>query len=122
LGSGGASKAVKYSLKLMGIGWLQVSRVSKGEDCISYDMINKELMKEFTIIINTTPLGTYPETDAFPPVPYQFISSMHLLYDLVYNPAETRFLAFGKDYGATVKNGYEMLELQALRSYEIWNL
>ena len=73
------------------------------------------------IIINTTPLGTYPGTDAFPPVPYQCITSQHLLYDLVYNPAETRFLTFGKEKGATIKNGYEMLELQAIRSYEIWN-
>jgi shikimate dehydrogenase len=121
LGSGGASKAVKYSLSLLGLEWLQVSRASKNKDCISYEMLNQEFMKECPIIINTTPLGTYPETDAFPPVPYQFISSRHLLYDLVYNPAETWFLSLGKEHGATIKNGYEMLELQAVRSYEIWN-
>jgi shikimate dehydrogenase len=121
LGTGGASKAVKYSLEKLGIEWLQVSRELKNEKCIPYGWLDKDLMQEYTVIVNTTPLGTYPETAAFPPVPYDLITPHHLLYDLVYNPAETRFLSLGKDKGAVIKNGYEMLELQALRSYAIWN-
>jgi shikimate dehydrogenase len=121
LGTGGASKAVKFSLENLNIGWMQVSRAIKGEKCITYDSVDQEIIKEYMVIVNTTPAGTYPDTEAYPPVPYQYLSSQHLLYDLVYNPAETRFLAFGREMGASVKNGYEMLELQAIRSYEIWN-
>jgi shikimate dehydrogenase len=121
LGTGGASKAVVFSLEKLDIEWLRVSRECKDHSTISYKALDQKLMEEFTLIINTTPLGTYPDTNAFPSVPYHFVTSQHLLYDLVYNPAETRFLALGKERGATIKNGYEMLELQAVRSYEIWN-
>jgi shikimate dehydrogenase len=121
LGTGGASKAVTYSLEKLGMEWLQVSREIKNEKCIPYRSLDKELMREYTVIVNTTPLGTYPETEAFPPIPYDLLTPHHLLFDLVYNPAETRFLSMGKERGAVVKNGYEMLELQAIRSYEIWN-
>jgi shikimate dehydrogenase len=121
LGSGGASKAVKYSLDKLGVKWLQVSRNSNKENVVSYDNLDNQTIEDYTIVINTTPLGTYPDSGTFPPIPYSFLTPQHLLYDLVYNPAETLFLQFGKDRGATIKNGYEMLELQAIRSYEIWN-
>jgi shikimate dehydrogenase len=121
LGSGGASKAVKYALDRLGVEWLQVSRNGKKENVVSYDNLDRQKIDEYTIVINTTPLGTYPDTDTYPPIPYSFLTPLHLLYDLVYNPAETRFLALGKEKGATIKNGVEMLELQAIRSYDIWN-
>lgn len=121
LGTGGASKAVKYSLEKLGMEWLQVSREPNHEKCIPYARLDKVFMQEYTVIVNTTPLGTYPETGTFPPIPYDLVTPDHLLYDLVYNPPVTRFLSMGKEKGAVVKNGYEMLELQALRSYEIWN-
>jgi shikimate dehydrogenase len=84
-------------------------------------MISKEIMEEFSIIINTTPLGTFPDVKTCPEIPYQYLTKRHLLFDLVYNPSETLFLSFGRRMGAITKNGFEMLELQALRSYEIWN-
>jgi shikimate dehydrogenase len=121
LGTGGAAKAVKYALDMLGLEWLQVSRDGKKGNCLSYDHLDLQTMEQYQIIINTTPLGTFPDTITFPPIPYAFLTSLHLLYDLVYNPAETRFLALGKERGAAIKNGYEMLELQALRSYSIWN-
>jgi shikimate dehydrogenase len=121
LGTGGASKAVKYSLEKLGIEWLQVSREIKNERCISYEMLDREVLNDYTVIVNTTPLGTFPHTDTFPPIPYNLITPKHLLYDLVYNPAETRFLSNGKEQGAAISNGYKMLELQAISSYDIWN-
>jgi len=121
LGSGGAARAVKYALERLGLEWLQVSREGKKVNSVSYSQLDRQTMAEHQLIINTTPLGTYPETDSFPHIPYAFLEQDHLLYDLVYNPAETQFLKFGKERGATIKNGYEMLELQALRSYAIWN-
>jgi shikimate dehydrogenase len=121
LGSGGASKAVKYSLQLLGLEWLQVSREGRKGKSVSYDDLDQQTMEGYQLIINTTPLGTFPDTGTFPPIPYSFLTPQHLLYDLVYNPAETLFQQFGKERGATIKNGYEMLELQAVRSYEIWN-
>jgi len=78
------------------------------------------MMSDRLLIINATPLGTYPETETFPPIPYQYISDKHFLFDLVYNPEITKFLEKGKEKGATVKNGLEMLQQQALKSYEIW--
>lgn len=121
LGTGGAAKAVLYSLKKLGIDWLQVSRNPSGGKCISYSEISAEVMDRCKIIINATPLGTFPSTGTCPDIPYRLITAEHLLYDLVYNPPESLFLAQGKHSGAEVKNGYEMLELQALKSYEIWN-
>jgi shikimate dehydrogenase len=122
LGSGGASKAVKYSLEMLGLDWMQVSRDRSKGKSVSYDNLDQQIMEEYTLIVNTTPLGTYPDIHSFPNIPFHWITSRHLMYDLVYNPAETRFLAFGKEKGATIKNGVEMLELQAIKSYEIWNL
>ncbi|HAX96085.1 MAG TPA: shikimate dehydrogenase [Prolixibacteraceae bacterium] len=119
LGTGGASRAVVHALDKLGITSTLVSRsVSNG---LIYAGITEEIMQEHTILINTTPLGTYPDSSSKPDVPYQWITDRHLLYDLVYNPPITSFLQEGLDHQAQVKNGYEMLVLQALRAYDIWN-
>lgn len=121
LGTGGASKALKYVLTKLGIEYLSASIEELKEKEIRYEDIDEKMMAERLLIINATPLGTYPKVDTFPNIPYQFISDKHLLFDLVYNPEVTQFLAKGKAKGATIKNGYEMLLGQAIRSYEIWN-
>jgi shikimate dehydrogenase len=121
LGTGGASKAIVYALNVLGIKWMRVSRNPGGENCISYGMVTGEILEEYLVIINTTPLGTFPEIEACPDIPYQYLTARHLLFDLVYNPPETRFLTLGHKMGANTKNGREMLEFQALKSYEIWN-
>ncbi|MEX8547597.1 MAG: shikimate dehydrogenase [Mucilaginibacter sp.] len=120
LGNGGASRAVKYVLKKLRIAYRTVSRRPKANQ-ISYEQVTPRLMAECTLIINTTPLGTSPDTNAFPKIPYEAINSKHLLYDLIYNPEKTVFLQKGEAQGATIKNGYEMLLLQAEKSWEIWN-
>lgn len=123
LGTGGASKAVKFVLRKLGIIYISASTSSienNGEEKIRYESIDKKLMEECLLIINTTPLGTYPKTDTYPSIPYEYISDKHVLFDLVYNPPTTRFLALGKEKGAEIKNGYEMLLGQAMKSYEIW--
>jgi len=119
LGTGGASKAVAYVLNKLGISFQKVSRTSMG--CLHYDDVTADLLQRHQIIINTTPLGMFPQTETYPLLPYEFIGEQHLLYDLVYNPVETKFLSFGKDRGAIIKNGIEMLELQAEESWRIWN-
>jgi shikimate dehydrogenase len=121
LGTGGASKALKYVLEKLGIEYISASIEDLKENEIRYEDIDKQMMKERLLIINATPLGTYPKVDTFPNIPYEYIGKKHLLFDLVYNPEETQFMAKGKEHGATVKNGYEMLLNQALKSYEIWN-
>ncbi len=121
LGTGGASKALKYVLAKLGVEFISASIEELKENEIRYEEIDEKLMSDRLLIINATPLGTYPKTDAFPNIPYQFISEKHLLFDLVYNPEVTRFMAKGLQKGATVKNGYEMLLNQAIKSYEIWN-
>ena len=120
LGTGGASKAVKRGLLDLGIESVYVSRTAR-EGILSYQDLSEDVIDEFTVIVNSTPLGTFPEVDAAADIPYHLLTTKHLLYDLVYNPEETKFLRLGKEYGATVKNGYEMLELQALAAWEIWN-
>ena len=120
LGTGGASKAVRYVLKQLGINYLFVSR-SKDRGQITYDQLNENFMKNYPLIINTTPLGMKPDVDTAPQLPYQFVSENHLFYDLVYNPSVTKFLRLGQQQGATIKNGLEMLHLQAEKSWEIWN-
>jgi shikimate dehydrogenase len=120
LGTGGASKAIKYVLNKLGIEYISASIEELKENEIRYEEIDEKIMSERLLIINATPLGTFPKTDTFPPIPYKFISDKHLLYDLVYNPEMTRFMEMGKMKGAAVKNGLEMLEQQALKSYEIW--
>ena len=121
LGTGGASKAVGYALKKIGLEALFVSNTKKGEGIIHYSGIGEEIMNSYTVIINTTPLGTFPNIENYPPLPYQCLTSSHYLYDLVYNPAKTAFLSIGEGYGAQVCNGYKMLEIQAEESWKIWN-
>lgn len=121
LGTGGASKALKYVLKKLAIEYISASIEELQENEIRYHEIDERMMAERLLIINATPLGTYPKADTYPVIPYEFITDKHLLFDLVYNPEITQFMAKGKAKGATVKNGYEMLLGQALKSYEIWN-
>jgi shikimate dehydrogenase len=121
LGTGGASKALKYVLTKLGIEFISASIEELKENEIRYNEINEKMMSDRLLIINATPLGTYPKTEAFPNIPYQFITEKHLLFDLVYNPEVTQFMVKGELKGATVKNGYEMLLNQAIKSYEIWN-
>lgn len=122
LGTGGASKAIKYILEKLQIEFLSASIEEQlFENEIRYSQINDELMKEHLIIIHATPIGTFPNVDNCPDIPYQLITSDHVLFDLVYNPQETLFLKKGKAQGAKIKNGMEMLHLQAIRSWEIWN-
>ncbi|WP_282073845.1 shikimate dehydrogenase family protein [Polaribacter atrinae] len=121
LGTGGASKAIAYALKKNDIKFKFVSRNPNGKKEISYQDLTEEVMGEYQIIINSSPVGTSPNTEKCPDIPYQFITENHLLYDLIYNPEVTTFLAKGKVQGATIKNGYEMLQLQAEESWRIWN-
>jgi shikimate dehydrogenase len=120
LGSGGASRAVCFVLDKLHIDYQLVSRKS-GRKQIKYAQLNQNMMKEHTLIINTTPLGMSPDVTSCADIPYEFITAKHLLYDLVYNPSETEFLKRGKERGATIKNGEEMLHLQAEKAWEIWN-
>lgn len=120
LGTGGASKAVQYVLESANIPYLLVSRQA-GPDTISYEALTADIMATHTLIVNTTPLGMYPHVEAAPALPYNLIDDRHLLYDLIYNPAVTAFLQKGADNGATIKNGHEMLILQAEASWIIWN-
>lgn len=120
LGTGGASKAVIFTLEQLGIPYILVSRKASAQ-AISYASLGEEIIKSHLLIINTTPLGTSPDTQAFPPIPYEFITDKHLLYDLIYNPEKTVFLAKGEAQGATILNGYPMLAFQAEASWEIWN-
>lgn len=121
LGTGGASKAIAFVLDKLQIAYKYVSRSSKNKKTISYQQLDEQVMKKSTIIINCTPLGTYPVVEAHPDIPYEFLTEQHILYDLIYNPSLTSFLKKGKEHGCTVKNGEEMLKLQADRSWEIWN-
>lgn len=121
LGTGGASKAVAYCLSAMNIPFEWVSRRKQAPHTMTYTDLTETIMHDHRLIINTTPLGTSPHVDTCPPIPYEYLGEKHLLYDLVYNPAETLFLQKGKMGGAAIKNGYEMLVLQAEASWEIWN-
>lgn len=118
LGRGGASKAIVYALKKLKIKPLIISRK---EGYTNYAEITKDLLVEHLIIVNCTPLGTYPKTDEYPPIPYELLSKKHLLYDLIYNPSESRFLTYGKANEANIKNGLEMLQRQAEGAWSIWN-
>ena len=122
LGTGGASKAIKYILGKLGIDYLSASiEAELFEKEIRYEQIDGNLLKEYLIVIHATPLGTFPKVDACPNIPYEKLTSDHVLFDLVYNPEETLFMKKGKEQGATIKNGLEMLHLQAKKSWEIWN-
>ncbi len=122
LGTGGAAKAVQYVLKKLEIDFLVVTRnenIKAGY--INYNMIDEQVMKEHLIIINCSPVGMAPNENACPDIPYQFITTNHYLYDLVYKPEKTLFLQQGEQKGATIQNGYEMLLIQAEASWKIWN-
>ena len=120
LGTGGAAKAVEFVLNRMNISFLKVSRsIEKGD--IVYENIDEHLLGNHRLIINTTPLGMQPNIETAPNIPYTYLSEQHFLYDLVYNPERTTFLAKGAQYGAAILNGLSMLHLQAEKSWEIWN-
>jgi len=120
LGTGGASKAIRYGLaEKLGMETLFVSRSAR-EGMISYEDVNAEVLKEYEVIVNCSPVGMFPHVDECPTLPYEAMNENHLLYDLVYNPLETLFMKKGAAQGATVKNGLEMLHLQAIASWEFW--
>ncbi|MFZ3564326.1 shikimate dehydrogenase family protein [Tenacibaculum finnmarkense] len=121
LGTGGASKAVAYVLKKLGITYYFVSRNPKGKKEVSYQSLSKEIIETHHLIINCTPLGTHPNIKDSPDIPYKFIGKKHLLFDLIYNPEITTFLSKGQEKNAAIKNGLEMLEQQAEKAWKIWN-
>ena len=121
LGTGGASKAAQFVLKKLHIPFVLVSRNPAKADIISYDSITEQTIRNFPIIINCTPVGMSPNTDDYPQLPYHCINENNLLFDMIYNPAETIFLQKGKANGAEVKNGYEMLVTQAEANWKLWN-
>jgi shikimate dehydrogenase len=121
LGNGGATEAVAYVLNKLGIEFDIVSRKLHNGSSLIYTDIDEQLVKENLLIINTTPLGMYPRIDEYPSIPYSAITDKHLLYDLVYNPEKTLFLQKGEERGAVIKNGYEMLVLQAEENWKVWN-
>lgn len=120
LGTGGAAKAVAFALQQLQLSYQYVSR-RPGDNTVVYEDLSPAFMQSHTLIINTTPLGTYPDTEQAPPIPYSLLTARHHLYDLVYNPAETLFLRKGKEQGAQVQNGADMLVIQAEESWKIWN-
>ncbi|MCH5168054.1 MAG: shikimate dehydrogenase [Prevotellaceae bacterium] len=130
LGTGGASRAIRVGLERLGIEWTYVSRkqtthssTERVQECpmLNYSDLTPEVMTTHTIIVNCSPVGMFPKTDQAPAIPYELLTSHHLLYDLVYNPEDTLFMKKGRAYGATVKNGLEMLHLQAIASWRFWN-
>ena len=121
LGTGGASKAVYHGLKNLGIESIFVSRTHKADDMLTYEELTPEIMAEYTIIVNCTPVGMFPKVDFCPNIPYELLTPNHLLYDLLYNPNVTLFMKKGEAQGAVVKNVLEMLLLQAFAAWEIWH-
>lgn len=121
LGTGGASKAVAYVLAKQNIDYLTVSRNPKDISQIPYSRIDKNILEQYLLIINTTPLGMHPDVDNCPDIPYEYLTKHHICYDLVYNPEITLFLEKSKEKGAITKNGLEMLHIQAEAAWEIWN-
>lgn len=120
LGTGGASKAIDYGLRNLGLETVFVSRYER-PGTIQYKNVTPEVVKEYNVIINCTPLGMYPKTEVCPELPYEAMDNHTILYDLIYNPDETLFMKRGAEYGANVKNGLEMLLLQAFSSWEFWH-
>lgn len=121
LGTGGASKAVAFAFKKLSIPYKFVSRTSKNGTILTYSDLSENIINSHKIIVNCTPLGTFPNINNCPEIPYNGITEHHILYDLIYNPSETKFLKKGKDQGAQTINGLKMLQLQAEKSWEIWN-
>jgi shikimate dehydrogenase len=122
LGTGGASKAVAYSLEQLGISYHYVSRKKSDGVSYTYQTLTESILRQHKIIINCTPLGTFPNIDDCPDIPYSGITKHHILFDLIYNPEETKFLQLGKQQNAVTTNGLNMLKLQAEKSWSIWNL
>jgi len=120
LGTGGASKAINYGLKSLGLETVFVSRYER-PGTIQYERVTPDVIKEYNVIVNCTPVGMYPHTEECPLLPYEAMDSHTILYDLIYNPDETLFMKKGLEFGAQVKNGLEMLLLQAFASWEFWN-
>lgn len=120
LGSGGASKAVTFALQKLNIPFKIVSR-SKGIGHLTYEELNEDILMSNLLIINASPLGSYPQINTFPDIPYSFLTDKHFLFDLVYNPEKSLFLSKGAEKGSKIKNGYEMLLKQAELSWKIWN-
>lgn len=120
LGTGGAAKAVTVALERLGIEVHAVSR-RKSARTFTYEELTRQMIADHKIIVNATPVGTLPDVEQCPDIPYRFLTAEHLCYDLVYNPSETKFMRLAQEQGAQVKNGIEMLLLQAFKSYEIWN-
>ena len=121
LGGGGASKAVKYVLKKIKINYSTVSR-KEGKSEFIYENLNDVIINRFKMIINCSPVGTFPNINKCPNIPYKYLTKEHILYDLVYNPIESVFLRRGRELGCKTKNGLEMLEIQANESWRIWNI
>ena len=121
LGTGGASKAVAYVCRKLGLKVIYVSTTKTGVDFLTYDDLNKDILSDHHVIINTTPLGSFPNNTEFPIIPYEHLTSEHYLFDLIYNPEKTQFLIKGELQGAQIKNGYEMLVGQAEESWRIWH-
>jgi shikimate dehydrogenase len=121
LGTGGASKSVQYVLRCKGIGFTLVSRETKKKDQLSYEMITTNVIANNLLIINTSPVGMFPEFDAAPSIPYQYLTNDHILIDLIYNPEKTLFLQKGEEKGAKIFNGLKMLQIQAEAAWKIWN-
>nr|WP_238566889.1 shikimate dehydrogenase [Nonlabens ulvanivorans] len=121
LGTGGASKAISYTLDALKVPHLFVSRNPQGEYSIPYEKIDGDVLKIISLIINSTPVGTFPDVEDKPNLPYDHLNKNHILYDLVYNPSNTMFMKMGKVKGARVTNGYQMLVHQAEKSWELWN-
>lgn len=121
LGTGGSSKAVAWVLRKMGIAFLLVSRKPGPEGRLAYEDLNEKIIREHPLIVNCTPLGMHPHTEAMPPIPYEYVGADHYLFDLIYNPPKTVFLKEGEQRGARTKNGADMLKIQADASWAIWN-
>ena len=120
LGTGGAAKAIAHGLKSLGIEPIYVSRTKK-DGVLTYNELTPEIIEKYQVIVNTTPAGMYPNVDTCPDIPYHLLTPQHLCYDVVYNPEVTLFMKKSQEQGAMVKNGLEMLILQALAAWEIWN-
>ena len=120
LGTGGAAKAIFYGLQHLGIAATYVSRQKSSDQILTYSELSPEIMESYTVIVNCTPVGMWPNVDDCPAIPYQWLTNKHLLYDLLYNPNETLFMKKGAEQGAKVKNGLEMLLLQAFAGWNIW--
>lgn len=122
LGTGGAANAVAFVMKKLNIDFLKVSRKKEPvHGVINYGDVSGELLKDYNIVINASPVGMFPKVDEYPPLPYGFITPQHYFFDLIYNPAKTMFLSIAEEYGAFIENGDRMLSIQAEESWDIWN-